>query len=82
MIRSDKARSGSTGATVPGITTLSLLTALTAGAHLDLQHISYKGAGQAPTHLLAGHIDPMFASTQTQSLATSQRPEGHDGSGL
>ena len=34
-------------------------------AHLDLQHIPYKGTGQALTDLLAGHINLMFAPAQT-----------------
>jgi tripartite-type tricarboxylate transporter receptor subunit TctC len=34
-------------------------------AHVDLQHVPYKGTGQALTDLLGGQIDLMFAPTQT-----------------
>jgi len=36
-----------------------------AQAHVDLQHVPYKGTGQALTDLLGGQIEVMFAPTQT-----------------
>jgi tripartite-type tricarboxylate transporter receptor subunit TctC len=36
-----------------------------AQAHVDLQHVPYKGTGQALTDLLGGQIELMFAPTQT-----------------
>ena len=36
-----------------------------AQAHIDLQHVPYKGTGQALTDLLGGQIELMFAPTQT-----------------
>jgi tripartite-type tricarboxylate transporter receptor subunit TctC len=36
-----------------------------AKAGVDLMHVPYKGTGQALTDLLAGHIEMMFAPTQT-----------------
>ena len=36
-----------------------------AQAHVDLQHVPYKGTGQALTDLLGGQIQLMFAPTQT-----------------
>lgn len=36
-----------------------------AQAPVDLQHVPYKGTGQALTDLLGGQIEPMFAPTQT-----------------
>lgn len=36
-----------------------------AKAGVDMMHVPYKGTGQALTDLLAGHIDLMFAPTQT-----------------
>jgi tripartite-type tricarboxylate transporter receptor subunit TctC len=38
---------------------------LKAQAHVDLQHVPYKGTGQALTDLLGGQIELMFAPTQT-----------------
>src|SRR4051812_4380621 len=38
-----------------------------AQAHVDLQHVPYKGTGQALTDLLGGQIELMFAPTQTVS---------------
>lgn len=34
-------------------------------AGIDMMHVPYKGTGQAVTDLVAGHIDLMFAPTQT-----------------
>jgi tripartite-type tricarboxylate transporter receptor subunit TctC len=34
-------------------------------AHIDMQHVPYKGTGQALTDLLGGQIELMFAPTQT-----------------
>ena len=34
-------------------------------AHVDMQHVPYKGTGQALTDLLGGQIEVMFAPTQT-----------------
>ncbi|MDB5842459.1 MAG: tripartite tricarboxylate transporter substrate binding protein [Herminiimonas sp.] len=34
-------------------------------AKIDMQHVPYKGTGQALTDLLAGHIEVMFAPVQT-----------------
>ena len=34
-------------------------------AGIDMMHVPYKGTGQALTDLLAGHIEVMFAPTQT-----------------
>jgi tripartite-type tricarboxylate transporter receptor subunit TctC len=34
-------------------------------AHVDMQHVPYKGTGQALTDLLGGQIELMFAPTQT-----------------
>ena len=36
-----------------------------AQAHVDMQHVPYKGTGQALTDLLGGQIELMFAPTQT-----------------
>jgi tripartite-type tricarboxylate transporter receptor subunit TctC len=36
-----------------------------AQAHVDMQHVPYKGTGQALTDLLGGQIEVMFAPTQT-----------------
>ncbi len=36
-----------------------------AQAHIDMQHVPYKGTGQALTDLLGGQIELMFAPTQT-----------------
>ena len=36
-----------------------------AQAHVDLQHVPYKGTGQALTDLLGGQIELMFAPSQT-----------------
>jgi tripartite-type tricarboxylate transporter receptor subunit TctC len=36
-----------------------------AQAQVDLQHVPYKGTGQALTDLLGGQIEVMFAPTQT-----------------
>ena len=55
-------RFGSSGAGSASHLSGELFKAL---SHLDLQHIPYKGTGQALTDLLAGHINLMFAPAQT-----------------
>lgn len=55
-------RFGSSGAGSASHLSGELFKAL---SHLDLQHIPYKGTGQALTDLLAGHINLLFAPAQT-----------------